>query len=93
VTIPWYQGEREGYVRLLAVEGELVMETGDKGNYERILLMSGLDGVEFSILRNEALIPYGIGVAYFRGQNSYHTLSAFSTLPVAGGRFFAGGLP
>jgi hypothetical protein len=93
VTIPWSRGEREGYVRLLAEEGALVMETGNKQKNERILLLSGLDGLEFSILRNEASAPYGVGVAYFLGQKSYHTLSAFSTIPVAGGRSFAGGLP
>ena len=27
VTIPWYQGERKGYVRLFEEEGALVMET------------------------------------------------------------------
>ena len=91
VRIPWYQGEREGYVRLLAGEGTLIMETSCKQKEERILLMSGLEGVEFSVLRNEALIPCGIGVAYFHGQNSYHTLSAFSTLPVSWTS--AGGLP
>jgi hypothetical protein len=91
VTIPWRQGEREGYVRLLAEEGTLVMETGDKRKKERMLLMSGLDGVEFSILRNEGKVPYGIGVAYFQGQNSYHTLSAFSSIPIIGAP--AGGRP
>ncbi|MDR0597727.1 MAG: type II secretion system GspH family protein [Treponema sp.] len=91
VRIPWYMGEREGYVRLLAGEGTLVMETSDKQKEERILLMSGLDGVEFSVLRNEDHIPCGIGVAYFRGQNSYHTLSAFSSLPVS--RAPSGGPP
>jgi prepilin-type N-terminal cleavage/methylation domain-containing protein len=85
VTIPWYQGEREGYVRLIAEEGALVMETGNKQKKERMLLMSGLDGLEFSILRNEGRIPYAVGVAYFLGQNSYYTLSAFATLPIAGG--------
>jgi hypothetical protein len=84
VTIPWYQGEREGFVRLLAEEGALVLETGGKEREERILLMSGLDGLEFSVLRNEGSVPYGIGVAYIRGQHSYHTLSAFSTIPLAG---------
>jgi hypothetical protein len=69
------------------------METAGKGQHERLLLVSGLDGVEFSVLRNEALIPYGIGVVCFRGQKSYHTLSAFSSLPIAGGLSFAGGLP
>jgi hypothetical protein len=91
VTIPWYQGERTAYVRLLAEEGSLVMETGARGKNERMLLLSGLDGMEFSVLRNEDQIPYGIGVAYFRGQNRYHTLSAFSSLPLAGAS--AGGLP
>jgi prepilin-type N-terminal cleavage/methylation domain-containing protein len=91
VTIPWYQGERTAYVRLLAEGGTLVIETGNKQKNERMLLMSGLDGVEFSVLRNEGQVPYGIGVAYFQGQNSYHTLSAFSSLPLAGTA--AGGLP
>jgi hypothetical protein len=72
-------------VRLLAGEGELVMETGEKGKQERVPLISGLDGVEFSILRKGKNLPYGIGVACFRGQNSYHTLSVFSTFPVTGG--------
>jgi hypothetical protein len=93
VTIPWYQGERGGYVRLLAEEGTLVLETACKGKTERIALMSGLDGTEFSILRNGESAPYGIGVACFRGQNSYHTLSAFATLPVTGGLPSEGGLP
>jgi hypothetical protein len=93
VTIPWYQGEREGYVRLLAEAGTLVMETSDKRKTERMLLMSGLDGMELSILRNEESVPYGVGIVYFRGQNSYHTLSAFSTLPVTGGIPSIGGVP
>jgi prepilin-type N-terminal cleavage/methylation domain-containing protein len=91
VTIPWRHGERESYVRLLAEEGALVMETGDRQKKERTLLMSGLDRIEFSILRNEGSVPYGIGVAYIQGQNSYHTLSAFSSIPVMGAP--AGGRP
>jgi hypothetical protein len=91
VTIPWYRGEREGYVRLLVEEGTLVMETGDRQKKERLLLMSGLDGMELSILRNKGSVPYGVGIAYFQGQNSYHTLSAFSSLPIMGAS--AGGRP
>jgi hypothetical protein len=91
VTIPWYQGKRESYVRLLAEDGALVLETGDKGNVERTVLLSGLDGTEFSVLRNEERLPCGVGVAYYKGQNSYHTLSAFATLPIGGAP--AGGLP
>jgi hypothetical protein len=91
VTIPWYQGERNGSVRLLAREGALVLETADKRKTERILLMSGLDGMELSILRNAESVPYGVGVAYFQGQNSYHTLSAFSSIPLIKGN--TGGFP
>jgi hypothetical protein len=91
VTIPWYQGEREGSVRLLVEEGALVMETSGKGKTERMLLMSGLDGIELSVLRNAGNLPYGVGVAYFQGQNTYHTLSAFSSLPLARGD--SGGVP
>jgi hypothetical protein len=90
VTIPWYQGEQEGYVRLLAEEGTLVMETSGKGKTERTLLISGLDGIELSVLR-AGNVPYGVGVAYFQGQKSYHTLSAFSSLPLARGD--SGGVP
>jgi hypothetical protein len=93
VRIPWHQGEEKGYVRLFAEEGALVMETAGKGKTERILLVSGLDGVELSILRNGEGAPYGVGVACFRGQNSYHTLSVFSSLPITGGFSSAGGLP
>jgi hypothetical protein len=93
MTIPWFRGEREGYVRLAVEEGSLVMETRDKQQKERITLLSGLDGAEFSILRNERNAPCGVGVACFRGQNSYHTLSAFSTLPLAGTLPFPGGRP
>jgi hypothetical protein len=104
-TIPWYRGEREGYVLLAVEEGTLVMETWDKRKKERITLLSGLDGAEFSILRNAEGTPCGVGVSCLRGQNSYHTLSAFSTLPLAGklpqtgrlpltgGRPFPGGRP
>jgi hypothetical protein len=92
-TIPWYQGEREGYVRLIVEEGTLVMETRDKGQRERITLLSGLDGYEFSILRNREDLPCGLGVAYLRGRNSYHTLSAFSTFPLTGALPLSGGLP
>ncbi|MDR1250209.1 MAG: hypothetical protein LBK63_13020 [Treponema sp.] len=93
-TIPWYRGEREGYVRLAVEEGSLVMETWDKQQKERILLMSGLDGAEFSLLRNGEGIPCGVGVACLRGQNSYHTLSAFSTRPLTGELLpFPGGRP
>jgi hypothetical protein len=91
VTIPWYRGEREGSVRLLALEGTLVLETEDRQKKESILLMSGLDGTEFSVLRNQGDVPVGIGVAYFRGQHSYHTLSAFASLPLMGAPI--GGLP
>jgi hypothetical protein len=83
VTIPWYQGERNGYVRLLVEEGALVLETVEKRKRERISLMSHLDRVELSILRNAGNIPYGVGVSCFQGQNSYHTLAAFSSFPVA----------
>jgi hypothetical protein len=93
VTIPWYRGEREGYVRLIEEEGTLVMETWDKQKKERITLLSGLDGAEFSILQNGEGAPCGIGVACLRGQNSYHTLSAFSTLPLAGELPLAGRFP
>jgi prepilin-type N-terminal cleavage/methylation domain-containing protein len=92
LRIPWYQGERESFVRLLVEEGTLVMETAGKEKKERILLVSDLDGAEFSVLRNSESIPYGVGVACFRGQNSYQTLSAFATLPVTG-LASAGGLP
>jgi hypothetical protein len=91
VTIPWYQGEQQGYVRLFMEEGALILETLGKGKAERILLVSGLDGVELSILRNGESVPYGVGVACFRGQNSYHTLSAFASIPVTGSS--AGGPP
>jgi hypothetical protein len=93
VTIPWHRGQRDGYVRLRAEEGALIMETGDKQKNERILLMSGLDGIEFSILRNGGSLPYGVGVSYFMGRNSYHTLSAFATPPLARGFPSTGGLP
>jgi hypothetical protein len=93
VTIPWFEGERAGYVRLLAEEGTLVMESAGKGKTERIPLISGLDGLELFILRNGKSVPYGVGVAYFRGQNSYHTLAAFASLPLAGGFPVAGGRP
>jgi hypothetical protein len=104
-TIPWFRGEREGYVQLAVEEGSLVMETWDKQQKERITLLSGLDGAEFSLLRNKKGAPCGVGVAYLRRQNSYHTLSAFSTIPLAeelplegefpltGEGFFSGGRP
>jgi hypothetical protein len=92
-TIPWYRGEREGYVRLAVEEGTLVMETRDKEKKERITLLSGLDGAEFSLLQNEEGAPCGIGIACLRGQNRYHTLSAFSTLPLAGELPLTGRLP
>jgi hypothetical protein len=92
-TIPWYRGEREGYARIAIEEGTLIMETRDKQQKERITLLSGLDGAEFSILRNEEGAPCGIGVTYWRGQNSYHTLAAFSTFPLAGEFSLAGEFP
>jgi prepilin-type N-terminal cleavage/methylation domain-containing protein len=85
VTIPWYQGERSGYVRLLAEDDSLIMETGEKKKTERIVLLSGLEEVGFSILRNEQRTPCGIDVAYSHKQKIYHTLSAFSTFPIQGG--------
>jgi hypothetical protein len=91
VTIPWYQGEKEGYVRLLVEDGALIMETAGKGKTERALLISGLDRIELSVLRNAGNVPYGVGVAYLRGQNSYHTLAAFASVPVERGN--AGGFP
>jgi hypothetical protein len=92
VTIPWYQGEREGSVRLLVEEGALVMETSGKGDRERTLLMSGLDGIELSVLRNAENVPYGVGVVYVQGRKSYHTLAAFASVPLARGDS-GGGFP
>jgi prepilin-type N-terminal cleavage/methylation domain-containing protein len=85
VTIPWYRGERGAYVRLLSEDDSLIMETGEKGKTERIVLLAGLDGTELSILRDERRIPCGIAVTYFHKQKTYHTLSAFSTSPIPGG--------
>jgi prepilin-type N-terminal cleavage/methylation domain-containing protein len=92
VTIPWHRGEREGYVRLRAGEGALVMETGDKEGNESIALLSGLEGIELSILRNEEGVPYGVGVSCSRGQKSYHILSAFASIPLARGLPSTGGI-
>jgi prepilin-type N-terminal cleavage/methylation domain-containing protein len=91
--IPWYRGEREGYVRIAVEEGTLVMETWDKQKKERITLLSDLDGADFSLLRNGENDTYGVGVACLRGQNSYHILSAFSTFPLTGEFPLAGGSP
>jgi prepilin-type N-terminal cleavage/methylation domain-containing protein len=84
ITIPWYQGERDGYVRLLMDKDTLIMETGDKQKKERLVLISGLDGMDLSVLRNDRHIPYGIDVTYFHNRNIYHTLSVFSTSPLLG---------
>ncbi|WP_010259483.1 PulJ/GspJ family protein [Treponema primitia] len=79
VRISWYQGERNGYIRLLTEKDALIMETEDKRKKERIVLISGLDGTNLSILRDEQHIPYGIDVIYLHRQKTYHTMSAFST--------------
>jgi prepilin-type N-terminal cleavage/methylation domain-containing protein len=84
MTIPWYQGERNGYVRLLMDKDTLIMETGDKQKKERLVLISELDGLDLSVLRNNRHIPYGIDVTYFHNRNIYHTLSVFSTFPLLG---------
>jgi hypothetical protein len=86
VIIPWYQGERDGYVRLLAEDDMLIMETEDKKKKERMVLLTGLDGAELSVLRDDRRLPCGIGVTYFHKQKTYHTLSAFSSIPLTGYR-------
>jgi hypothetical protein len=48
------------------------------------VLISGLDGLDLSVLRNDRHIPYGIDVTYFHNRNIYHTLSVFSTSPLLG---------
>lgn len=85
MTIPWYQGERDGYVRLLTDKDTLIMETDDKQKKERLVLISGLDGIDLSVLRDDRHIPYGIDVTYFHNRNTYHTLSVFSTSSLLGG--------
>ncbi|GHV73394.1 hypothetical protein AGMMS49940_06960 [Spirochaetia bacterium] len=85
VTIPWFEGERSGFVRLRAEDDRLIMETGEKRKTERIVLLSGLEGTELSILRDERHIPGGIGVTYFHKQKSYHTRSAFASFPIRRG--------
>jgi hypothetical protein len=92
-TIPWRRGEREGYARLALEEGTLVLETRDKGRQERITLLSGLDGAEFSIVRNGEGAPCGLETALERGPDSYRIVSVFATLPLAGGLLPGGGAP
>jgi prepilin-type N-terminal cleavage/methylation domain-containing protein len=86
LAIPWYQGERDGRLRLLTENGELILEAEDKWKKERLVLIAGLDGAELSVLRNEERAPCGIAVTYFHKQHSYRTLAAFSTAPLRGGR-------
>ncbi|MFP3042360.1 type II secretion system GspH family protein [Treponema primitia] len=86
VRIPWYRGERNGYVQLLVENGALIMETEGKGEKERVVLISGLDETILSILRDEQHIPYGIDITYLHKQKTYHTMSVFSTSSLIRGR-------
>jgi prepilin-type N-terminal cleavage/methylation domain-containing protein len=80
LAIPWYGGRREASLRIETGGGRLIMETREGEKTETLTLLTGLEGAELSLLRDDLEIPWGIGVTYVYKQHSYHTWAAFSSI-------------
>ncbi|ULQ59086.1 prepilin-type N-terminal cleavage/methylation domain-containing protein [Brucepastera parasyntrophica] len=83
-SIPWYQGDKNAYLRFFTENNTVYAETEFNGETAKLALLTGIENIEIRILENKNGAPAGLEIIYMLKGKEYRTVSPFASIPIAG---------